>query len=97
MKTLLFIALISCLLCVKWASSQAAETQRVVSMPDQIADDEDPCARRHHVEDGQSCAIVAMLNRITVEDLLLLNPGMKCNPFFSGVNLCIDKGKDIVY
>lgn len=91
LSTVILSVVFGSLVCARWSASQEAPQQEVF-MPDQIADEEDPCARRHHVEDGESCAVVAAMNGISVEDLLLLNPGMKCNPFFSGINLCIDKG-----
>ncbi|GAU90320.1 hypothetical protein RvY_02752-3 [Ramazzottius varieornatus] len=91
LSTVILSVALGCLFCARCSASQETPQQEV-SMPDQIADEEDPCARRHHVEEGQSCAVVAAMNGISVEDLLMLNLGMKCNPFFSGINLCIDKG-----
>ncbi|OQV14558.1 hypothetical protein BV898_11279 [Hypsibius exemplaris] len=72
--------------------AQQPNDNAAVQMPPQIADEEDPCGKRHHVEIGQTCAFVATANHLTIDELLLLNPGLKCNPFFSDVNLCVDHG-----
>ena len=85
------VACIVLLLTDGISSQNAADDNNVVQMPPQIADNPDPCGRRHHVEVGQTCASVAQVNQLRVSDLLLLNPGLKCGQFFAEVDICVDK------
>ncbi|XP_055345823.1 uncharacterized protein LOC129593505 [Paramacrobiotus metropolitanus] len=56
-----------------------------------MTETDDPCSERHNVQPGETCNNIAALHGLKVDQLVLLNPGMACRPFFSGMNLCVDQ------